>query len=29
VFIDALPLNATGKVLKRTLRKQFADALTG
>ncbi len=29
VFIDALPLNATGKVLKRTLRTQFADALTG
>jgi fatty-acyl-CoA synthase len=28
VFIDALPLNATGKVLKRNLREQFADALT-
>ncbi|MBK0326960.1 long-chain-fatty-acid--CoA ligase [Rhodobacteraceae bacterium F11138] len=27
VFIDALPLNATGKVLKRALREQFADAL--
>lgn len=27
VFIDALPLNATGKVLKRNLREQFADAL--
>ncbi|SDC09384.1 long-chain-fatty-acid--CoA ligase [Ruegeria marina] len=29
VFVDALPLNATGKVLKRTLREQFKDALTG
>lgn len=29
VFIDALPRNATGKVLKRNLRDQFADALTG
>ncbi|WP_424986266.1 long-chain-fatty-acid--CoA ligase [Microbulbifer sp. S227A] len=29
VFLDELPLNATGKVLKRTLREQFADALTG
>ncbi len=29
VFVDELPLNATGKVLKRTLREQFADALTG
>lgn len=29
VFIDALPLNATGKVLKRNLRDQFRDALTG
>ena len=28
VFVDALPLNATGKVLKRTLRADFADALT-
>ncbi len=28
VFVDELPLNATGKVLKRTLREQFADALT-
>jgi acyl-CoA synthetase (AMP-forming)/AMP-acid ligase II len=28
VFVDALPLNATGKVLKRTLREQFADVLT-
>ncbi|MFK7754659.1 MAG: AMP-binding protein, partial [Sedimentitalea sp.] len=28
VFIDALPLNATGKVLKRDLRDQFADVLT-
>ena len=24
-FIDALPRNATGKVLKRTLREQFVD----
>lgn len=29
VFVDELPLNATGKVLKRTLREQFANALTG
>ncbi|MGD9864572.1 MAG: long-chain-fatty-acid--CoA ligase [Pseudodonghicola sp.] len=29
IFTDALPLNATGKVLKRTLRDQFKDALTG
>lgn len=29
VFTDALPRNATGKVLKRTLRNEFADALTG
>ncbi|MFD3189253.1 long-chain-fatty-acid--CoA ligase [Sedimentitalea sp. HM32M-2] len=29
VFVDELPLNATGKVLKRTLREQFADVLTG
>jgi len=29
VFVDALPLNATGKVLKRQLRADFADALTG
>lgn len=28
VFIDALPLNATGKVLKRDLRDQFNDVLT-
>ena len=27
VFIDALPRNATGKVLKRTLREQFGDVL--
>ena len=27
VFIDALPLNATGKVLKRSLREQFIDVL--
>ncbi len=27
VFVDALPLNATGKVLKRTLRSDFSDAL--
>ncbi len=27
VFIDELPLNATGKVLKRDLRERFADAL--
>ncbi|MEM7089833.1 MAG: long-chain-fatty-acid--CoA ligase [Pseudomonadota bacterium] len=29
VFVDALPLNATGKVLKRNLRSDFADALAG
>jgi fatty-acyl-CoA synthase len=29
VFIDALPLGATGKVLKRDLRDQFADILMG
>ncbi|MEM6660382.1 MAG: long-chain-fatty-acid--CoA ligase [Pseudomonadota bacterium] len=29
VFVDALPLNATGKVLKRNLRSDFADELTG
>lgn len=29
VFVDALPLNATGKVLKRNLRADFEDALTG
>lgn len=29
VFTDALPRNATGKVLKRTLRDEFANALTG
>ena len=29
VFIDALPLNATGKVLKRTLREQFNGILDG
>ncbi|WP_170774257.1 long-chain-fatty-acid--CoA ligase [Ruegeria lacuscaerulensis] len=29
VFVDALPLNATGKVLKRNLRVDFEDALTG
>ena len=29
VFIDALPLNATGKVLKKDLRDQFGDVLTG
>ncbi len=28
VFVDELPLNATGKVLKRTLREQFNDALS-
>ncbi|MEM6310077.1 MAG: long-chain-fatty-acid--CoA ligase [Pseudomonadota bacterium] len=27
VFVDALPLGATGKVLKRTLREKFADML--
>ncbi len=29
VFVDALPLNATGKVLKRKLRDAFKDELTG
>lgn len=29
VFIDVLPRNATGKVLKRNLREQFGTALTG
>jgi len=29
VFIDALPLGATGKVLKRDLRDQFGDVLMG
>ncbi|MFY2825008.1 long-chain-fatty-acid--CoA ligase [Ruegeria sp. MALMAid1280] len=29
VFVDALPLNATGKVLKRNLRADFKGALTG
>ncbi|TDK50702.1 long-chain-fatty-acid--CoA ligase [Antarcticimicrobium luteum] len=29
VFTDALPLNATGKVLKRTLREQYAHVLEG
>ncbi|WP_299042053.1 long-chain fatty acid--CoA ligase [uncultured Tateyamaria sp.] len=29
VFTDALPRNATGKVLKRTLRDQFGDVLVG
>ncbi|WP_170328798.1 long-chain-fatty-acid--CoA ligase [Ruegeria arenilitoris] len=29
VFVDALPLNATGKVLKRSLRADFKDALVG
>lgn len=28
VFVDALPLNATGKVLKRNLRADFEDALS-
>ncbi len=28
VFVDALPLNATGKVLKRNLRADFSDVLT-
>ncbi len=28
VFVEALPLNATGKVLKRNLRADFKDALT-
>lgn len=29
VFVDALPLNATGKVLKRNLRADFENVLTG
>jgi len=29
VFTEALPLNATGKVLKRTLREQYGDLLMG
>ncbi|WP_299660663.1 long-chain-fatty-acid--CoA ligase [uncultured Ruegeria sp.] len=29
VFVEALPLNATGKVLKRNLRADFSDALMG
>ena len=29
VFTDALPLNATGKVLKRTLREQYGHVLEG
>ncbi|NVO55398.1 long-chain-fatty-acid--CoA ligase [Rhodobacteraceae bacterium B1Z28] len=29
VFVDALPLNATGKVLKRNLRADFENALAG
>lgn len=29
VFVSELPLNATGKVLKRNLREQFAEALMG
>ena len=29
VFVDALPRNATGKVLKRNLREQFATILAG
>ncbi|SLN10754.1 long-chain-fatty-acid--CoA ligase [Ruegeria meonggei] len=28
VFVDALPLNATGKILKRTLRAEFEGVLT-
>ena len=28
VFVDALPLGATGKVLKRELKEQFGDVLT-
>lgn len=29
VFVESLPLGATGKVLKRDLREQFSDVLTG
>ncbi len=29
VFVDALPLGSTGKVLKRELREQFGDVLIG
>ncbi|XDA96669.1 long-chain fatty acid--CoA ligase [Sulfitobacter sp. LCG007] len=29
VFVDMLPRNATGKVLKRNLREEFADVLMG
>ncbi len=29
VFVEALPLNATGKVLKRNLRADYKDALAG
>ncbi|WP_164658855.1 long-chain-fatty-acid--CoA ligase [Tropicibacter sp. Alg240-R139] len=29
VFVDALPLGATGKVLKRELKEKFRDLLTG
>ncbi|WP_171176431.1 long-chain fatty acid--CoA ligase [Ruegeria sp. HKCCD8929] len=29
IFVEALPLNATGKVLKRNLREQFSGALSG
>ena len=29
VFVEALPLGATGKVLKRELKKQFQNLLTG
>ena len=28
VFVDALPLNATGKILKRNLREDFKDVLS-
>lgn len=29
VFTDVLPRNATGKVLKRTLREEFGEVLIG
>lgn len=29
IFVETLPLGATGKVLKRELKEQFADVLTG